>query len=303
MKVKAFIRIMGLLALSITIFSCAPQFEEFTIYDTSTGSTISLPMMAEVLVNYDAVIFGEYHGSEVIHVLQADLLPYYLEAAQNIAISMEMFERDIQDVLDSYLAGEIDEEVFLSQARPWPNYMTDYKPIIEFAREEQISVIAANVPRRYAASVSRHGLDYLEEVPEVERDFLAREVILTDDEYKEKFFSTMMATAHVDDIYDDEFQQRLENFYAAQSLKDDTMAESIVDYREDNPETKIIHFTGDFHSTERLGMVTKIAKRSPEIRVATISPVIVSNKESFEFYEELRNIADFVIVIKESNND
>ena len=65
-----------------------------------------------------------------------------------------MFERDVQDILDAYLKGKISEKKFLKQARPWPNYLEDYRPLIEFAKKKGMPVIAANLPRRAAAAVA-----------------------------------------------------------------------------------------------------------------------------------------------------
>ena len=61
---------------------------------------------------------------------------------------MEMFERDAQIVLDEYLNDLITEKKFLDDSRPWENYKTDYRPLVEFARVNKLNVIAANAPRR-----------------------------------------------------------------------------------------------------------------------------------------------------------
>ena len=77
-----------------------------------------------------------------------------LERDSSLVLALEMFERDVQDTLDAYLKGEIPEDEFLEQARPWPNYLEDYRPLIEFAKSKGIPVIAANIPRRAAAAVA-----------------------------------------------------------------------------------------------------------------------------------------------------
>lgn len=70
-------------------------------------------------------------------------------------LSLEMFERDVQTVLDEYLRGLIREADMLQDARPWANYDKDYRPMVEFARAHGIPVAAANVPRRYVGAVGR----------------------------------------------------------------------------------------------------------------------------------------------------
>jgi len=297
------ILILTMFMTGFFILSCAPRANEFSLYDTATGERISISKMATRLSEYDIVVFGEYHGNEIIHKIQADLLPYYLKHAQEIAISMEMFERDTQIALDAYLDNIMDEEDFITQARAWPNYATDYKPLIEFARQENLPVIAANVPRRYAAEVNRNGLVYLDELPEEERGYLAEEIVITEDDYQDKFLETMMMTSHLSTMDKELLEERLFNLYAAQSLKDDTMAESIIQHKIKEPDVKIIHFTGDFHSRGRLGMVTKIQLLNPHLKVATISPYVLNDFSKFEFQEDFSNIADFVIVLHEQNKN
>ena len=128
---------------------------------------------------------------------------------------------------------------------------------------------------------------------------MAKDVVITDDLYKQRFYETMLNSPHLSSMNSEILEQRLFNLYAAQSLKDDTMAESIVNHIEEIPGTKVIHFTGDFHSRERLGMVTKIKGLNPELKIAVISPVILIDEEKFTYSEEMSNIADFIFVIKE----
>jgi uncharacterized iron-regulated protein len=71
--------------------------------------------------------------------------------------SLEMFERDVQIVLDEYVKDLITEKKFLDDSRPWNNYKTDYRPLVEYAKQNKLPVIAANAPRRYINMVSRGG--------------------------------------------------------------------------------------------------------------------------------------------------
>jgi|SRR5690554_3536970 uncharacterized iron-regulated protein len=297
MKDKIILLIGSLIILSILFSACTRGGSEYSIYDTSTGKRISINRMATKLAEFDVIIFGEYHDNDVIHRLQAELLPLLLKNVNDLAISMEMFERDVQIYLNQYLEGIIEEDEFVEKSRAWPNYPTDYRDIIEFAREEKIPVIAANVPRRYAAEVNRYGLRVINEITDVERVYLAEEVIITEDSYKEKFFDTMKTLSHMDIGNRDELEDQLNNLYAAQSLKDDTMAESIVNLKQRVSEAKIIHFVGDFHSRERLGLVTKIKERNPDLKIGTISPYMTDIDTRFRFRDDFSNIADFLIVL------
>lgn len=77
-------------------------------------------------------------------------------AARRVVLSLEMFERDVQHVLDEYLSGTVPERD-LRDARPWPNYVSDYRPLVEFAKSNGLSVVAANAPRRYVSIAGRRG--------------------------------------------------------------------------------------------------------------------------------------------------
>ncbi|GIL78700.1 hypothetical protein Vretimale_400 [Volvox reticuliferus] len=82
-----------------------------------------------------------------------------------VALSLEMFERDVQDVMNEYLAGTATEADLLKDARPWPNYASDYRPLVLAAKEAEAPVVCANAPRRYVGLVSRSGSGALSSLP------------------------------------------------------------------------------------------------------------------------------------------
>ena len=73
---------------------------------------------------------------------------------------------------------------------------------------------------------------------------------------------------------DDNGRRHLENRFAAQLLRDATMAESLSETREKYPHATIVHITGAFHSDFRLGTVEVFQARQPASRVVVFSPVI-----------------------------
>ncbi len=127
------------------------------------GRPATLDDVVTAMAEADVVFVGEEHDDPVGHYLEAQLLQQAYArydrgtAARPVALSLEMFERDVQPILDEYLAGLITEEHFLKTSRPWNNYKTDYRPQVEFARAHRLSVVAANAPRRYVNRVSRLG--------------------------------------------------------------------------------------------------------------------------------------------------
>ena len=125
--------------------------------DAQSGKNLTAAQLASKLQKYDVVFFGEYHDQSEIHQYELELLKaMYKAKGAKLALSMEMFEADNQDKLDKFLAGALSEEDFLATARPWPNYRMDYAPLVNFAKEKKMPVVAANVPRFLAAHVAKN---------------------------------------------------------------------------------------------------------------------------------------------------
>jgi uncharacterized iron-regulated protein len=206
---------------------------------------------------------------------------------------MEMFERDVQHILDAYLEDEIDEAEFLEKSRSWPNYAEDYRPLIEFSKVKDLPVLAANIPRKYASMLRKEGWEAIENLPGEERIFIAEELVVLDNEYKQRFFDVMTSS-----MGSHGGMQDLEGFYQAQCIKDDTMAESIASFIRQNPGYRLIHYNGDFHSRSHLGTAQKLQMMMPELKITVISPVRITEDQTVSFSEEYREAGDFLIIMK-----
>jgi uncharacterized iron-regulated protein len=188
-----------------------------------------------------------------------------------LALTTEQFERDVQEHLDAYLAGKIDEQEFMKKTRPWPNY-ADYRPLIEFCKENKIPVIAANIPRPLASRVFKEGPDVLEKFSEAEKSWTAAELNAQPGAYRDKFMKTMGAAEGHNDS--------LERMYAAQCIKDDTMAESIATWLKANSKGRVLHINGNFHSAGGLGVPEKLDAMMPDLKLAMVT--CVEQGEEFE---------------------
>ncbi|MBW6514965.1 MAG: ChaN family lipoprotein [Candidatus Syntrophosphaera sp.] len=257
--------------------------------NAKTGKALEASQLARQLKKYDLIFFGEWHGNAAIHSAQASLLRELQAVDPRLALSFEMFERDVQTWLDQYLLGEITEEEFLAYSRPWPNYATDYRPLVEFAREQGLPAIAANVPRPLAGRAARLGEKFLEELADDEKAWVAERISAPEGKYKERFLATMRQNMGHGDPGD---AQLYDNLFLAQCVKDDTMAESILQARQRFPKHRIIHFNGDFHSRESLGTVERVLERSPKLKAAVISPLA----EGETIPEGAERIADWFIL-------
>ncbi len=247
--------------------------QDFRIVKAGNGKGLSFQQVAKELKKFDLIFFGEFHDNSTLHRMQKELLPL-IKDKRELILSFEMFERDVQDLLDAYLAGEISEADFLAGSRPWGNYDPDYKPLIEYARTNKLKALAANVPRRYAGKLAREGMSFRDELDENEKEWIAAAITSPDDEYKKAFMATMM-------VNDSEGHPMMANnnslelMYLAQCLKDDTMAESIVMALKSRPKGKarLIHFNGDFHSRAFMGTVSRVKQALPKLKIAVITPI------------------------------
>ena len=239
--------------------------------DGATQQAVSTAEMLDGLRKYQVVVFGEFHDSQPIHDAELDVLKgLYARHGDKLVLSMEMFERDVQPVMDEYLAGTLSEELFLSRSRPWPQYMTAYKPMVEYAKEQGIPILTGNIPRRMAAAYAKAGS--LDGIAEADRTYLPKVHKAGSEAYRAKFAATM---AGMNDMPGGMkvSEAMVQPMYMAQCLKDDAMAESIADYLDGHADAVVYHVVGNFHSKGHLGLVEKIHGLRPDVTVAVIDAV------------------------------
>ena len=147
--------------------------EDYRIY-RSDGTPATWEDVAAAMKAAHVVFVGELHNDPVSHKVEQEVLQRWFSAhGAAAALSLEMFSRDVQYIVDEYLAGQITDAHFQQSSSPWSNYPTDYRPLVEFARENDLAVIAANAPRRYANLVTRVGRDALPRLSDQARGYLA----------------------------------------------------------------------------------------------------------------------------------
>jgi uncharacterized iron-regulated protein len=103
----------------------------------SDGKEVKYEKMIRELENADVVLFGEQHNDPISHWMELQVMKSLYEKNNNLTLAMEMFEADDQLVVNEYLQGRIEEKHLLSEAKVWDNYKTDYKPLVEFAKEKK----------------------------------------------------------------------------------------------------------------------------------------------------------------------
>lgn len=263
-------KLMKIIALSMAMLCLgAGAADAAQFSDAQSGKNLTAAQLASKLQKYDVVFFGEYHDQSEIHQYELELLKaMYKAKGEKLALSMEMFEADNQSKLNNFLADTLSEEDFLAASRPWPNYGTDYAPLVNFAKEKKMPVIAANVPRFLAAHVAKNNAS-TEGVEAQYQQWLPKHTYAPEGAYKDKFYAQMSSPAAPMKMP----PQRLAAVYAAQCLKDDKMAESIAAFADAHQNMQILHINGCFHSDAHLGTAQKLEVLRPKLKVAVITPL------------------------------
>ena len=260
----------------------------------------SFDQMIDAASKADVVVIGEQHDHKQGHLLELKILQSIYARNTSMALSLEMFERDVQLVLDEYLNDQITTLSFLAASRPWPNYKSDYAPLVEFCKSNKIPVIAANAPRRYVNIASSKGQKALLEFPKKSREYLAKLPYSMDlpPEY-DKSLSEIFNAHDASPMGKEGRQGTMPSapmfMKEGQALWDATMAESILKGRNRLHSKLILQVNGAMHSDLRYGLVDRLAKAARKLKIVTISitPDDTYPRVDFGKYDP---IADFVIV-------
>jgi uncharacterized iron-regulated protein len=257
----------------------------YRLYDGG-GREIGYKEMLDRCVRSDVILFGEIHEHPLVHRLQLELTRDIYEIRKGgLILGAEMLEADNQLIVDEYLAGLIEHEHLVKEAKVWDNYDTDYRPLVDVAKEHRLRFIATNIPRRYASLVAREGMKALERLSDEAKRTIAPLPIpldLSTPGYREAMEIGMAHGAHMD----------AQNFVAAQAVKDSTMAYFILKNR--GPKDLFIHYNGDYHSKNCGGICWYLKRYDPDITVRAISSV---SRDTPGFDDECKGLADIVLVV------
>lgn len=283
------IALLAILALSASM-TAQTDASKFRVYD-SQGAAASVADIIKALDKADVIFLGENHDDSVAHSLQLEIFRQAIDsysAKRPVTLSLEMFESDVQIVLNEYLNGQISEAHFLLSSRPWGNYKTDYRPLVELAKEKKLNVIAANAPRRYVNMVSRLGRESLNGLSPEGKRWLAPLPFPEPSEAYEKKFKGLMGASG-------EARMGLDNILASQSLWDATMAYFVAETLKKNKNALVIHLNGSFHTENRLGTVEQLLKYRPKTSAIVVTMRYEENFTTFDPAKH-RDLGDFVVL-------
>ena len=295
-------------ALAAAAVPALPDLTSFALMRTDAGApvAVSVESAADTLKDYDVIFFGEWHDHAGNHLAEMALFRALYARAPNLALSMEMFERDVQPVVDDYVAGRIGEDNFRRRGRAWGNYAESYRPLVEYAKEHGVPVIAANAPANVVRCVGQDGPEFLSHMPADKRGWAAAELHLADGPYKEKFLRFLEEDgSHGQDANRSESQKReaAAKSFASQVTRDDTMAESIFLSLQKDPGRKVLHITGAFHAEGALGTVERLKLRAPNLKIAVVVPLEAEHPDMPTVKADDAKGANLIFLLRGSPND
>ncbi|MBU0696564.1 MAG: ChaN family lipoprotein [Bacteroidetes bacterium] len=252
----------------------------YVIYNAK-GKQVGYQKMIADLAKKDIILFGESHNNPISHWLEYEVTAD-LAKQKPMVLGAEMMEADNQEAVDKYLKGEIDEEQLPKEARLWPNYATDYAPLLNFAKENKLVFIATNIPRKYASLVFKNDFQALDSLSEKEKSWIAPLPIKFDPDLPTYQNISKMMGEHGSPL-----------LVKAQAIKDATMAYFILKNYKDG--SGFIHFNGSYHSDDYEGILWYLKQAKPDLKYGTISTV--SQDDNSKLDKENLNKADYIICV------
>ncbi|MEY2858235.1 MAG: hypothetical protein RLZZ74_2547 [Cyanobacteriota bacterium] len=258
LKLHSFIYLAGIF-LAGFFFA---QFPHSLIAVAEPAKEISPQDVSQIQQN-DVIYLGESHDSSDIHQQQLEIITQLqanlADAEPELAIALEMFQRPFQPMLDRYLAGTITEEQLREQTEydtRWGFDWEFYAPILRFAKEQQIPLIALNTPSEITQKVAKSGINSLEK-----NDFRyippLQDIKLDNAEYRQRLTEIYQHHAAAGQGS----SRDADNFFAAQVLWDETMAEAIALQHQHHPNTPIIVLVGKAHVMYDYAIPERVKRR------------------------------------------
>ncbi|MBK8881417.1 MAG: ChaN family lipoprotein [Bacteroidales bacterium] len=286
-------KLSAILILFAIGFSVSAQDKPAYRVFTGTGKKSDYSDIIKEAGKTDVVFFGELHDNPVAHWLELEITKdLFSEKGKNLILAAEMFETDNQLLIDEYFSDIIKEASFEKEIRLWKNYQTDYKPLVSFAKENGLRLVASNIPRRYASVVAAGGFEALQKLSPEALKYIAPLPIDYDPELP--CYKDMLSMDS--GIGGGKENKVSPNLPRAQAIKDATMARSIANYRREGQ--TVIHYNGSYHSDRHMGIIWYLEKYQPGVKVMTITCVLQDDTDKMD--DESKALADFVIVIPSS---
>lgn len=243
------------------------------------GKAIGFDEIIRDVINKPIIYIGESHTSYEDHRVQLEVIRALYKKSKKFAIGMEMFQRPFQVSIDNYLSGKISEKEFLKTSEYFTRWRFDYflyKEIVDYAKAKGIPILALNIDSNIIKKVSKGGLDALNHE---ERNRIPTDMDMSDSGYKKRL-------KKIYKLHPEDKTRNFNNFYQSQILWDETMAHTIAEYMQSNPDHHIIVLAGVGHIMYSSG----IPQRVKRINGIDYSTLINSNISVID-----RSVADYIL--------
>lgn len=240
----------------------------------------TLEDIAPELATRRVVYVGETHDRYAHHLTQLEIVKVMHAAHPRLAIGMEMFQQPFQAYLDDYVAGRLSEREMLVATEYYRRWRYDYRlyaPILRYARENGLPVVALNVAGDLVEQVRAHGLDGLDAA---DRARVPAEIERGNAGYEARLREIFEQHPHTKG-------RGFERFLDGQLLWDEGMAERAARYLKDHPEDAMVVLAGSGHLAYGDGIPDRIERRVP------VAGAIVVNGWEGEITPE---VADFLLL-------
>ncbi len=283
----------------------------YAIYD-SNGRSVRYSQLLSACEQADVVFFGEQHNNPISHWLTYELFQALLPKTDKdrpLTLAMEMLEVHQQQLVDAYIAQELEYDSLANVTDLWPNFKTDYRPVLDLAREQkETKVLASNITRSYASRVFKAGIEAVQKKGAKaldNKDYPPLDFEVPYDSHSYQEMVEMMSGhgghghgSHGNSDADDMSKR----FVQAQAIKDATMAWRILQVLRE--EMRVFHVNGAFHTQYHEGIVWYIKYFAQQNKRESVPSMVTISQENVDnpgvFNEELKGKADFIIQVPNS---
>jgi uncharacterized iron-regulated protein len=225
------------------------------VVDLKTLSTMG--QLLEKLMSKRVIFIGETHDRYEDHLGQLAIIEgLHNNKGRNLAVGMEFFQQPFQAYLDAYVAAEISEKELLRKTEYFDRWRFDYRlyqPILRFAREHGIPLLALNLPEEITRKVGDGGIVSLSDE---ERAQVPTEIDRDDEDYRKRIKAVF-------DHHPMAKEKNFEHFLEVQLLWDEGMAEQAARYLRQHPEKTLVVLAGTGHLEYGQGIPKRLLRRVP----------------------------------------
>jgi uncharacterized iron-regulated protein len=306
-------RLLALLGLVLMMFGCQAKdhsllatnqlWNEWAVgqvVDAKTGLPVPMQAWLEGLATYDVIYLGEEHHNRSHIDAALTVLRSLMGQGRRPWLAMEMFGWDGQPALDGYLSSAQSIRVeFLEQVawkQNWGGAFEDYEPLVQFAKDQHLPLLAMNPPKNLIRQVVKQGLIQAKEQPEWRQWGMEGEDIVDAPAYRSRILSQLQ------DCHGGGSPEDYQTMYEASMVRDEgmakTLAAAVKQLRVDpsSGQGPLLSYTGGGHVQYRLPVPDRVARRVPEgLKQVTVYMATFERERAAELHQAMQEgIADYV---------